>query len=250
MNTIDLNADLGESFGAYATGNDAALLGLVSSANVACGFHAGDPLVLLSTMREAAANGVRVGAHPGYRDLAGFGRREMKYSPAELEAEVIYQLGAAQAAARAAGTQLSYVKPHGAMYNTIAVNEDLARAVIRAITQFDSSLSLMALSGAPIVDWARDAGLRVIEEVFADRAYNPDGTLVSRSLPGAVHHDASVVAAQALAFAQNSPITAVDGTALSLNADSICVHGDTPEALEHVESIIALLKANGFEVSA
>lgn len=247
---IDLNADIGESFGAYQFGNDDAILQLVSSANVACGFHAGDPTVMLSTMAKAADYGARVGAHPSYRDLAGFGRRRMEYVAEDLTAEIIYQIGAAQAAAVAEGTEVSYVKPHGALYNRIATDQYQAAAVIEAILKVDSRLQLMALASSPLVHWARDAGLEVIEEVFADRAYNIDATLVDRSIDGAVHHDPHVIATQAVAFATGEPITTITGEPLVVNGASICVHGDNPEALANVRNIIRALAEHGIEVRA
>lgn len=248
--TIDLNADLGESFGAYSIGNDADLLEIVSSANIACGFHAGDPRVLLDTMRLAARHNVRVGAHPGYRDLAGFGRRTMEYDPQDLTAELIYQIGAAQAAARAANTTVDYVKPHGALYNRIAVDRLQADAVIAAIHAVDPSLQLMALAQSPLVAWAKEAGITVIEEVFADRAYNDDGTLLSRHLPGAVHHDSNTVIAQAVAFATGEPITSAQGNPLRIHGDSLCIHGDNPAALDLARTIVQALNAHDIQVRA
>ncbi|AKK05457.1 putative lactam utilization protein B-like protein [Corynebacterium mustelae] len=250
MAQIDLNADLGESFGAYTIGNDTEVLKLITSANIACGFHAGDPQVMLDTTAQAIAGGVRIGAHPGYRDLSGFGRRTMIYSPRELTAEIIYQIGALQAAATASGGTVEYVKPHGALYNTIASDKTQAMAVIEAIAALDQSLSLMVLAASPIVDWARSAGLSVIEEVFADRAYNPDGSLVSRSLAGAVHHDPEVAAAQAVAFATRQPISTIDGTTITLPADSLCVHGDNPQALALIDRIRTELTAEGVSIGS
>ncbi|MCQ9343300.1 LamB/YcsF family protein [Corynebacterium kozikiae] len=248
MAHIDLNADLGESFGAYIIGADSEMLQVVSSANIACGFHAGDPQVLLATVRKAAELGVRVGAHPGYRDLQGFGRRNIAYSPDDLFAEVVYQIGAVQAAAAAAGVSVEYVKPHGAMYNTIAQDAALAKAVIAAVQAVDPNLRLMCLAGAPIVGWAADAGLRTIQEAFADRAYTPEGTLVPRNIPGAVHHDPLTAIAQAKALATGEPVVAIDGSDLHLQAESICVHGDTPAAVEMARGIRAALQEAGVEV--
>jgi UPF0271 protein len=190
MALIDLNSDLGESFGPWPMGDDVSMLAIVTSANIACGFHAGDPAGLLGVLREAASRDVSVGAHVGYRDLVGFGRRNMDPSSAELVADTIYQIGALQGLAKAAGTQIRYVKPHGALYNTIAHDARQAADVIAAIVAIDPALPLMALAGAQIVEQARAAGLTVVCEAFADRAYNPDGSLVSRSLDGAVraHH--------------------------------------------------------------
>ena len=209
---MDLNSDLGESYGAWRMGDDAAMLAIVSSANVACGFHAGDPLTILATLREAAARGVAVGAHVSYPDRVGFGRRRMDVAPAELTADVIYQIGALQGLAAAAGTRVRYVKPHGALYNTIADDAVQADAVIAGIRAIDPSLVLMALAGAPILERARAAGLRVVAEAFADRAYTPTGALVSRREPGAVLHDPDEVAARMLRLATDGVIEAADGS--------------------------------------
>ena len=248
--TIDLNSDLGESFGAWTIGNDSAVLDLVTSANIACGFHAGDPLVMIRTCDLAQKRGVRIGAHVGYRDLAGFGRRNMDYHPDDLRAETIYQIGALQAAARSVGAQVTYVKPHGALYNRIAHDKTQAMAVIEGILAADSTLKLMGLAGSPILDWASAEGLSTLAEAFADRAYNADGTLVSRSQPGAVHHDPDVVAGQAIAFATGAPITSIDGQELIVQADSLCVHGDNPEAISLSRRIIEQLGHVGVAVQA
>ena len=248
MNAIDLNSDLGESLGAWRMGDDAAMLAIVSSANVACGFHAGDPAGLLQTLREAAARGVAVGAHVAYRDLIGFGRRAMDVAHADLAADVIYQIGALQGLGRAAGTQVRYVKPHGALYNTIAHDARQAAAVIEAIQTLDPSLALVALAGAPLVGWAQSAGLRVIEEAFADRAYTPEGTLVSRREPGAVLHDAPAVAARMLQLATQGTVQAVDGSTVRVRADSICVHGDSPGAVAMARAVREALQAHGVAI--
>lgn len=245
MARIDLNSDLGEGYGAWTMGDDAAMLAVVSSANVACGFHAGDPAGILSTLREAAARGVAVGAHVGYPDRVGFGRRPMDVAPADLEADVIYQIGALQGLARAAGTRVSYVKPHGALYNTIAHDARQAAAVIAGVRAVDPSLVLMGLAGAPILAQARAAGLRVVAEAFADRAYNPDGSLVSRSLPGAVLHDPEAIAARVIRLATEGRVTAIDGSEISIEAQSVCVHGDTPEAVEIAQALRDRLVGQG-----
>lgn len=231
MASIDINSDLGEGFGAWQMGDDAAMLAIVTSANVACGFHAGDPAGILGVLKEAAARGVSVGAHVAYRDLAGFGRRNMEPSSAELVGDVIYQIGALQGLARAAGTEVRYVKPHGALYNTIAHDKRQAADVIAAIKALDPRLAFMALAGAPIVEQARAAGLTVVCEAFADRAYNADGSLVSRRLPGAVIHDPAAIAARTVRMVEEGRVTAIDGTDIALDAQSICVHGDTPSAV-------------------
>ncbi|MBM3604051.1 MAG: LamB/YcsF family protein [Alphaproteobacteria bacterium] len=229
---IDLNSDLGEGYGAWRMGDDAAMLDIVSSANVACGFHAGDPRGLLETLQQAARRGVAVGAHVSYPDRVGFGRRPMDVAAQELTADVIYQIGALQGLARAAGTRVTYVKPHGALYNTIAEDARQGDAVIAGIVAVDPALVLMGLAGAPILDRARAAGLRVVAEAFADRAYTPSGALVSRRLPGAVLHDPDLVADRMVRLAAEGVIEAADGSTLQLQADSICVHGDSPGAVQ------------------
>lgn len=243
---IDLNSDLGESYGSWTMGNDSALLRVVSSANVACGFHAGDPLVMRRTCAKARAHGVRIGAHPGYRDLTGFGRRAMDYDAASLTAETIYQVGALQAAAFSVGAAVEYVKPHGALYNRIARDKAQAMAVIEGLLPF--RLPLMGLAGSPVLQWAQESGLPTIAEAFADRHYLPDGSLASRNLPGAVL-DAEQAIEQAIAIATGKPVTTQTGEELVVKADSICVHGDNPHALEVVHRIIDGLKAHGVEVS-
>ncbi|WVT77855.1 5-oxoprolinase subunit PxpA (plasmid) [Sinorhizobium chiapasense] len=248
MACVDLNSDLGESFGPWPMGDDASMLGIVTSANIACGFHAGDPAGILAVLREAARRGVSAGAHIGYRDLVGFGRRNMDPSSAELVGDTIYQIGALQGLARAAGTAVRYVKPHGALYNTIASDARQADDVITGIKAVDPTLVLMALAGAPIVEQARAAGLTVVCEAFADRAYNPDGSLVSRRLPGAVIHDPEVVANRMLRLVSEHRITAIDGTEIALEAQSICIHGDTPSAVALARTVRDRLIANGVEL--
>jgi UPF0271 protein len=228
---IDLNSDLGESLGAWRMGDDAAMLDIVSSANVACGFHAGDPAGVLRTLREAQARGVVVGAHVAYRDLLGFGRRNMDVESADLIADVIYQIGALKGLATAAGTSVRYVKPHGALYNTIAHDARQARDVITAIREVDASLVLVVLAGSPLLGWAQDQGLRVVAEAFADRAYTPAGALVSRRDPGAVLHDATLIAERMLRLVCEGVVEAIDGSLVRIRADSICVHGDSPGAV-------------------
>jgi UPF0271 protein len=247
---IDLNSDLGESLGAWTMGDDAAMLSIVSSANVACGFHAGDAAGILATLRRAKECGVVVGAHVAYPDLAGFGRRNMDVASADLRADVIYQIGALQGLAKAAGTCVRYVKPHGALYNTIAHDRRQAHDVIAAIQAIDPALVLVALAGAPLIGWARDAGLRVVAEAFADRAYTPEGVLVSRREPGAVLHDADQVAARMLRLAREGVVTAIDGSTVAIAADSICVHGDTPGSVEMARQVRATLEQAGVAVRA
>ncbi|MBP8885464.1 MAG: LamB/YcsF family protein [Pseudomonas sp.] len=245
MPTIDLNSDLGESFGQWCMGDDAAMLDIVTSANVACGFHAGDPAGILRTLRAAAAKGVTIGAHVAYPDLVGFGRRNMDIASFDLTADVIYQIGALQALATAAGTSVRYVKPHGALYNTIAHDTRQALAVIEAIRAVDARLVLVALAGSPLIELARHEGLTCIAEAFADRAYTPTGALVSRREPGAVLHDAEQVAQRMLRLVQTGEIEAIDGSVTRIEADSICVHGDSPGAIQMAREVRQLLEQSG-----
>lgn len=246
---IDLNSDLGEGYGPWPMGDDAAMLDIVSSANIACGFHAGDPAGLLAVLRQAAARGVAVGAHVSYPDRVGFGRRSMDVAPDDLTADVIYQIGALQGLARAAGTRVTYVKPHGALYNTIADDARQADAVIAGVKAVDPSLVLMGLAGAPVLDRARAAGLSVVAEAFADRAYTAAGALVSRKQPGAVLHDADLIAARMLRLAREGVLEAEDGSILRLEADSICVHGDSPGAVAIAARVRDALVAGGVTVA-
>ena len=248
MSVIDLNSDLGESLGAWSMGDDAAMLDIVSSANVACGFHAGDPAGILATLKAAHARGVSVGAHVAYPDLLGFGRRNMDVASADLVADVIYQIGALQGLAQAAGTRITYVKPHGALYNTIAHDSAQALDVITAIRDVDANLALVALAGSPLVRWAQDAGLRVVAEAFADRAYTPQGTLVSRREPGAVLHDSALVASRMLRLVRDGVVEAVDGSLARVQAQSICVHGDSPGAVEMARAVRKALEGDGIAV--
>ena len=247
---MDLNSDLGESFGAWTMGDDAAMLDIVSSANVACGFHAGDAAGILSTLKAAKARNVVVGAHVAYRDLAGFGRRNMDVASSDLVADVIYQIGALQGLARAAGTSVKYVKPHGALYNTIAQDKRQAMDVITAMKAIDPSLVLMALAGAPLIDWARDAGLTVVAEAFADRGYTPQGALVSRREPGAVLHDEQLIAQRMLTLVREGVIEAVDGSMVRVEADSICVHGDSPGAVAIARIIRQRFEQEGVKIAS
>ena len=242
MPTIDLNSDLGESFGQWCMGDDAAMLDIVTSANVACGFHAGDPAGILRTLRAAAAKGVTIGAHVAYPDLVGFGRRNMDIASFDLTADVIYQIGALQSLAKAAGTSVRYVKPHGALYNTIAHDRRQALAVIEAIRAIDSSLVLVALAGSSLIELARNEGLQCIAEAFADRAYTPQGTLVSRREPGAVLHDPKLVAQRMLHLVEHGTLEAIDGSLVSIQADSICVHGDSPAAVDMARELRRVLE--------
>ncbi|WP_024794294.1 LamB/YcsF family protein [Tomitella biformata] len=224
---IDLNCDLGESYGHWRLGDDGAMLDVVTSANIACGFHAGDPTTLLATAEAAIERGVAIGAQVGYHDLVGFGRRFIDMDPADLTADVIYQIGALDGLARARGGRVEYVKPHGALYNAIVHHREQARAVVRAVREYDAALPVLGLPDSVFLAEAADAGLRTIVEAFADRAYNPDGSLLSRREPGAVLRDAAVIADRMARLATEHTIEAVDGAILTVAADSICVHGDT-----------------------
>ena len=245
---IDLNSDLGEGYGAWRMGDDESMLALVSSANVACGFHAGDPAGILGTLRAAAARGVAVGAHVAYPDLAGFGRRHMDIASADLRAAVIYQVGALQGLATAAGTRVRYVKPHGALYNTIAHDERQAQDVIAALLAVDASLPLVVLAGSPLAGWARQAGLRVVGEAFADRGYRADGSLVPRSQPGAVLHDPAAVAARMVQLVREGTVTAQAGAVVHLAPGSLCVHGDSPGAVAMARALRERLEAEGIRI--
>jgi len=247
---IDLNSDMGESFGRWKLGDDEALLGVVSSANVACGFHAGDPSVMLRTLRCAASRGVAVGAHVAYRDLAGFGRRYVDVAPDELKADVMYQIAALEGMARSVGARVRYVKPHGALYNRIVRDESQAMAVVEAVRDVDDSLAILTQPGAVVGRLAAQAGLKVFHEAFADRAYNADGTLVSRRLPGAVIADPALVAARVLRMVREHEVVAVDGTVVRLDADSVCVHGDSPSAVAMARAVRARLESEGVAVRA
>ena len=227
---IDLNADLGEGFGVWRLGDDEQLLDVVTSANVACGFHAGDPVTMRRVCAQAADRGVAVGAQVGYRDLAGFGRRHIEVDPEDLEADVLYQIGALDGCARAAGTRVRYVKPHGALYNLAADEREPADAVAAAVAAYDRGLPLLGLPGSALADAAQAAGVAFVAEAFADRAYRPDGRLVPRREPGAVIEDPYEVVARAAALAVQHRVEAVDGSAVTVDARSLCVHGDTPGA--------------------
>lgn len=247
---VDLNADVGESVGPWPMGDDEALIPLVTSVNVACGAHAGDPLTMERTVRLAAAHGVAVGAHPGYPDLVGFGRRDLDMTPAELEASIIYQVGAVAAFASDAGAPLRHVKPHGALYNAAARDRGLADVIARAVGRVSPSLVLVGLAGSALIAAGVAAGLRTAEEAFADRAYEADGSLRSRRLDGAVHADAAVVAAQAVSIARDGRVTASDGSVVRVRADTICLHGDSPGAAHFARAVRDALAAAGITVAA
>ena len=230
MSRIDLNADLGESFGPWPMGTDEALMASISSANVACGFHAGDPSVMRRTVALAKASGVAVGAHPGFPDLVGFGRREMSATPDEVADMVLYQVAALAGVAASQGVRLQHVKPHGALYNMAVRNRELAEAIARGIAAFDRKLILFGLPDSELLRAGAKSGLRVAAEVFADRAYEPDGSLASRSKPGSVIHDQQEVVARAVGMVRDGVVTATNGSVINLRADTLCLHGDTPGA--------------------
>lgn len=248
MKTIDLNCDLGESFGAYRIGMDEQVVPNITSANVACGFHAGDPVVMRHTVALCRKYGVGVGAHPGYPDLGGFGRRNMSISCEEVEDDIIYQVGALKAFCDSEGVPLFHVKPHGALYNMAGKDYNLAMAVCRGIQAVDPDLKILALSGSCMIRAARDMGMSAVSEVFADRAYEADGTLVSRTKPGAMIKDEDEAIARVVKMAREGKVTAIDGTEISICADSVCVHGDGEKALVFVEKIREALKNAGVRV--
>ncbi len=245
---IDLNSDLGEGFGIWPLTHDDALLEIVTSANVACGFHAGDPSVLRRVTARAAERGIAVGAQVAYRDLAGFGRRFIDVDPAELVNDVIYQIAALDGFARVAGTRVSYVKPHGALYNAIVHHAEQAAAVVEAVRSYDASLPVLGLPGSEWLRQAENAGLRTVREAFADRAYTPEGTLVSRRQPGAVVHDAEEVVRRVVRMATEGTVTAIDGSVVEVRPDSVCVHGDTPGAVEIARGVRDALMREGVEL--
>ncbi|MCU0494172.1 MAG: 5-oxoprolinase subunit PxpA [Chloroflexaceae bacterium] len=246
--TIDLNADCGESYGPWTLGDDAALLRAITSANVACGGHAGDPLTMRRTVRLARDLGVQVGAHPGYPDLQGFGRRVMAFSPEEIEGFVLAQIGALYAIARAEGVELAHVKPHGALANVAAVDITVARAIANASASFSRQLPFVALAGTALETAARQAGLPVTREAYADRTYEADGTLRSRQLPGAVIHDDAQALAQVLSIVRHGHTNTLDGVVVPIQADTICLHGDTPGAAARAAFIRQGLEAAGVVV--
>ncbi|MBI4900535.1 MAG: LamB/YcsF family protein [Actinobacteria bacterium] len=245
---MDLNADLGESYGAWTAGDDEGLLDVVTSANVACGFHAGDPVTMLRTCRAAAARGVTIGAHPSYPDLVGFGRRHLDVSAEELTALTLYQVGALDACCRAAGTRLAYVKPHGALYHDVSRSPALARAFVLGVAEL-APLAVLGPAGSELLTAAADLGLPTACEVFADRAYRPAGTLVPRGEPGAVLEDSDVVAERVVAMATRGSVSAVDGSEVRVVADSICLHSDTPGAVALALRVRAALERAGVELS-
>ena len=242
---IDLNADMGESFGRWTLGDDSGLLRIVTSANIACGFHAGDPATLVSTCRGAVERGVVIGAHVGYRDVPGFGRRFIDMEPDDLFADVLYQIGALDGIARANGGRVAYIKPHGALYNTVVHHAAQARAVVKAVVAYEQDLALLGLPGSILLDVGLSQGLCTVREAFADRAYTREGTLVSRREPASVLHDPGEVATRVVRMVTDHRITAIDGTEITLEADSICVHGDSPDAVKTAVAVRQGLESAG-----
>jgi UPF0271 protein len=245
---IDLNADVGEGFGRWTLGDDAALLDVITSANVACGFHAGDPTIMRRICEQAVARGVAIGAQVGYRDLAGFGRRHMDIAPAELTADILYQLGALDAFARASGEQVRYLKPHGALYNTAVVDSQQATAIVEATLVFDPTMPIVTLPGSALARLAGNAGIRVVAEAFPDRAYLANGRLMPRAESGAVLHSPSIIAARATEIARDEQVTALDGSVVPIVAASLCVHGDNPGAADIARAVRASLTECGIEL--
>ncbi len=246
---IDLNVDAGESYGAWTLGDDAALLDVVTSVNVACGYHAGDPSTMMATVRAAASRGVAIGAHPSYPDLAGFGRRSMRMDPRDVETAMLYQIGALQAIARAEGAQVRHVKPHGALYNDAADDVALARAIVSAVARA-GELRLYALAGSTLLEVAREAGVPVAAEAFCDRAYDARGRLRPRGDRGAVIDDPQTAAAQAVEIASSGRARADDGSHVGIAADTLCVHGDTPGSVAIARAVRAALERAGVRVAA
>ncbi len=248
--TVDLNADLGEGFGPWRLTDDEALLDAVTSANVACGFHAGDPSTMRRVCEAALARGVSIGAHVGYRDLAGFGRRFVDVTPEELRDDVVYQVAALAGTAASVGARVGYVKPHGALYNAVVHHREQAAAVVAAVAAVDRTLPLVGLPGSVVLGLAEAEGLPTVTEAFADRAYTPQGTLVSRRLPGSVLQDVDHVVQRCVAMATGRPVTDVEGGPLLVQARSICVHGDTPGAVAVARAVRVGLEAAGVHVAA
>jgi UPF0271 protein len=249
MAEIDLNCDVGESFGAYKLGFDEEIIKHVSSANIACGFHAGDPMVIQQTIKLVKTYGVKVGAHPGYPDLLGFGRRDMAVTPAEVKSYLVYQIGALQAFARVEGLELQHVKPHGALYNMAVGDPRLSQAIAEAVRSLDEGLILVALAGSAWVNIAKEQGLRVAGEAFADRAYSADGSLVPRSQPGAVVKDKKRVADRVIRMIEEGQVEAITGEDITIEADTICLHGDTPGVLKLAIHLRGALQDRGINIA-
>ena len=249
MKYVDLNCDLGESFGNYTIGMDEAVIPHISSANIGCGWHGGDPLVMRKTLALAKEAGIAVGAHPGFPDLLGFGRRNMTVTPDEAYSYTLYQLGAFYGFAKAAGLEVQHVKPHGALYNMAGKDLAMSLAICKAIRDFDLNIILMALSGSKMLEAAEEVGIPAAYEVFADRAYNEDGSLVARSLPGAVIHDTEECIRRVVQMVKEGTVTAITGKVIPIRCDSICVHGDNASAVEFVKAIRSRLTEDGVEIA-
>lgn len=250
MYHVDLNSDLGESFGSYSIGMDEEILKYVSSANIACGWHAGDPMVMEKTVEMAKRYGVAIGAHPGFPDRMGFGRRDMAVTPSEAKAYIKYQLGALYGFTSSYGVKIQHVKPHGALYNMAAVNEKLAVAICEAVYEVDKDIIVMGLAGSKMIESAKNIGLKAANEVFADRAYNDDGTLVSRSVEGSVIEDKAAAIRRVVKMVKERKVESINGRDITIEADSICVHGDNPKALAFVKSITGALTRQGIKITS
>lgn len=248
MIEVDLNSDLGEGFGIYKTGNDEEIMKNVTSVNIACGFHAGDPLTMEKSVTLAVKYDVAIGAHPGFPDLMGFGRREMRITPHEAKAYIVYQVGALMAFANAHGATLRHVKPHGALYNMAARDHDLALAIAEAVRDVDENLILVGLSGSQIVKAANEVGIKAANEAFADRAYLPNGELAPRSMEGSVIDNVEEISKRALEMVKKEKVTAIDGSIVQIKVDTICVHSDTPSSLNIVKELREFLSSNGVKV--
>jgi 5-oxoprolinase (ATP-hydrolysing) subunit A len=248
VHTVDINCDMGESFGAYTLGRDTEVLDFVSSANIACGYHAGDPLVMAATVDLAVAKGVAIGAHPGYRDLEGFGRRAMDITPEEAHHLVLYQIGALHGFVAARGSRIHHVKPHGALYNVAAKDVELAEAIASAVQQLDPNMILFGLSGSELIAAGERVGLRTASEAFADRSYQDDGSLTSRRLPGAMLEDESTAIEQVLRLVKEGRVRSQQGTDVDVRADTICIHGDEPRAVDFAKAIREALAREGIDV--
>ncbi|MCI2254900.1 LamB/YcsF family protein [Domibacillus sp. PGB-M46] len=245
---IDINCDMGESFGAYSIGHDQDIMPYITSANIACGFHAGDPDVMKKTVHLAMEQGVKMGAHPGFQDLAGFGRRNMALSPEEVYSLVVYQIGALQAFVQIEGAALHHVKPHGALYNMAASNEEMASAIAAAVKDVDKSFILYGLAGSKLVEAGQKAGLKTASEVFADRTYTREGMLTPRRLPYALIEDSEDAVSQVIRMAKEKKVQATDGTEVDIQADTVCIHGDGPHALSFARLIRTKLQEEGIKV--
>ena len=247
---IDLNCDMGESFGMYSIGQDEEIMPYISSANIACGFHAGDPNVMKRTVHLAASHGVSIGAHPGYPDLAGFGRREMALTPEEIYSLVVYQIGSLSSFAKTEGVSLKHVKPHGALYNQAAASKEISQAIAAAVSDVNSSLILYGLAGSELIKAGKAAGLTTANEVFADRTYTPDGTLTPRRLPNALLTDPEAAVSQVIRMIKYNTVRTTDGTDVTIKADTVCIHGDGRHAVNFARSIYQKLQESGINIAA